>query len=71
MNLVGKVAVCQDGHIGVITGHQEIFCAWYWVGYNIENDEPWLSRAPKIIAGSLKEYKEKICHTLSEKIDSS
>lgn len=54
--LIGKVAMCDRGVVGVITGRKKLDWGESWIGERIEDGGKWYSKNPAILADSLEEY---------------
>ncbi len=55
-SLVGKVARCSKGEIGLITGRSILPFKTFWIGIPLNRPGEWSARAPVIVANSLQEY---------------
>ena len=56
-SLFGKVAVCSEGRIGIITGEADIPQGKLWIGIGFDG-HPWSTRLPFIVADNLNDYVE-------------
>lgn len=64
-NLIGKVATCGKGIIGVINGKKTLAWGESWVGERLDDGGLWASSKPKIIANSIDEYNEQLLNEFS------
>lgn len=56
MDLIGKVARCSRGNLGLITGRDILPWGASWIGIPLNRPGKWSARSPVIIASSLQEY---------------
>ena len=54
--LIGKIAMCSKGVVGVITGRKKLDWGEAWIGERLEDSGNWSSKNPAILADSLEEY---------------
>ncbi len=55
-DLLGKIAICSQGEVGLITGMKELSWGLSYVGVNVNDGTLWASRNPKVIAETLHDY---------------
>ena len=53
--MVGKVARCQKGILGVVSGKKKSKGQQVWVGVSFEGG-PWQSKDPVVVADCLEDY---------------
>jgi len=59
-DLVGKVARCSKGRLGVITGHRKLLWGRSWIGVGLDGQGFWTSRNPTIESESIVQYAESL-----------
>ena len=59
-DLIGKIAICGNDIIGIITGRKTLDHGESWIGERLDDGGPWASRNPEIIADSIEEYNNQL-----------
>jgi hypothetical protein len=54
-DLLGKVAMCSQGKVGIITGQKALPWGLSYIGIALDGTD-WASRQPRILASTVKEY---------------
>lgn len=56
-NLEGKICICSNGRIAVVSGQQEFDFGKAWVGIGLDGKGIWASTKPVITAETIEEYR--------------
>jgi hypothetical protein len=55
-NIIGKVAICSIGYIGLIQDRIEMPWGASYVGIKLSDGSSWASRKPYVISNSVQDY---------------